>query len=202
MPKQLLIVATHNSHKTEEIREIVGEFFDAIVDLNEYPELPEPIEDGDTFEANSAIKAFSASRRLPEMIVLADDSGLEVDALGKEPGVYSARYAGENASDAENREKLIAELANTGAKGKERSGRFRCVLTLAKGDGKLGVFDGACEGIIANEEKGSGGFGYDSLFIPEGHCETFGQLSSEIKNGMSHRARALEKFLEWLKNNK
>lgn len=203
MPSELqqLVVATHNSHKTEEIAAIVQDFFAPVVDLTGYPELPEPVEDGDTFEANSAIKALSASSRLPGAMVLADDSGLEVDALNGAPGVYSARYAGEAASDRDNRVKLISELAAAGAKGKQRSCRFRCVLTLAQGDETIAVFDGACEGIIANEEKGEGGFGYDSLFIPDGYCETFGQLSAEIKNQLSHRACALEKFLAWLVDN-
>lgn len=198
--RKTLVVATHNSHKTDEIREIVGCFFEEVVDLSQFPDIPEAVEDGTTFEENSAIKAFGASAHLPEAFILADDSGLEVDALDGAPGVYSARYSGENATDATNRTKLIAELAKTGAKGKQRSGRFRCVLTVVKGDEKLAVFDGSCEGILANEEKGEGGFGYDSLFIPDGYCETFGQLPAEVKNGMSHRGRALAKFSEWLES--
>lgn len=193
-----LVVATHNTHKTDEIRQIVGRFFSEVVDLTEFPEFPEPVEDGETFEANSEIKAFSASSRLPEAMILADDSGLEVDALDGRPGVYSARFAGEQATDADNREKLVKELAGVAAKGRQRGARFRCVLTLARGDEKIAQFSGSCEGVIANQEKGEGGFGYDSLFIPEGHCETFGELSADVKNQMSHRARALKLFVEWL----
>jgi XTP/dITP diphosphohydrolase len=178
-----LIIATHNSHKTDEIRVILREFFDQIEDLSAYPAIPAADETGVTFEANATIKAIE---------VLSDDSGLEVDALNGDPGVWSARYAGEGADDAANRVKLIAELEKSGARGKERSGRFRCVMVLACDDEKVAVFDGKVEGILANEEKGKGGFGYDSLFIPEGHCETFGQLSAAVKNGISHRARALE----------
>lgn len=193
-----LVVATHNSHKTEEIREIVGSFFDEIMDLNDFPDIPEAVEDGTTFEANSAIKAFGASAMLTDAFILADDSGLEVDALDGAPGVHSARYGGENASDADNRKKLLGELAKTGAKGKARSGRFRCVLTVVKGDRKLAVFSGSCEGILANEEKGEGGFGYDPLFIPDGYCETFGQLASAVKHELSHRGKALAQFAAWL----
>jgi len=197
-----LLVATHNSHKTAEIRQIVGQSFEEVLDLNDYPDIPEAIEDGTTFEENSAIKAFGASSDLKEdLYILADDSGLEVDALEGAPGVYSARYAGENATDEDNRVKLLAELSQAGAKGKARSARFRCVLTLVKGGEKLAVFGGSCEGIIANEDKGEGGFGYDSLFIPEGFCETFGQLPAETKNGLSHRANALALFVDWLAEN-
>ena len=112
--------------------------------------------------------------------------------------MYSARYSGEGASDAGNREKLLAELAAAGARGKARSGRFRCVLVLAKGREHIASFDGSCEGVIANSEKGDGGFGYDPLFIPEGECATFGELPAGVKNSMSHRARALEKLRAWL----
>ncbi|MDF1751956.1 MAG: RdgB/HAM1 family non-canonical purine NTP pyrophosphatase [Verrucomicrobiales bacterium] len=199
MPAKL-VVATHNAHKTDEIREIVGKFFDEVLDLSSFPDVPEADEYGESFEENSAIKAFGASETLQDAFILADDSGLEVDALNGAPGVYSARYAGADASDADNRARLLEELTKSGAKGKERSARFRCVLTVVKGDETFGVFDGACEGIIANEEKGDGGFGYDSLFIPEGHCETFGQLSGEVKNGMSHRGNALAQFSEWLES--
>lgn len=194
-----LVVATHNSHKTEEIREIVGSFFEEILDLNDFPEIPEAVEDGTTFEENSAIKAFAASAMLPDAFILADDSGLEVDALDGAPGVYSARYGGEKATDADNRKRLMEELGKTGAKGKARSGRFRCVLTVVKADRKLAVFSGSCEGILANEEKGEGGFGYDPLFIPDGYCETFGQLASEVKHELSHRGKALALFSDWLR---
>ncbi len=198
--KKTLIVATHNTHKTEEICEMLGDFFDEITDLTAFPHLKPAEETATTFSGNSAIKALAASTEMPEALVLADDSGLEVDALNGEPGVYSSRYSGEGATDATNREKLVAELTKSGAKGKDRSARFRCVLSIARGGSVIEEFDGAVEGIIANEEKGESGFGYDSLFIPEGYCETFGQLSAEIKNGMSHRARALGKLKLWLQD--
>jgi XTP/dITP diphosphohydrolase len=191
-----LLVATRNAHKTREIREILGNGF-AVRDLAEFPAFPETAETGRTFAENAILKAAAASA-LCEHFVLADDSGLEVDALDGAPGVLSARYAGLPADDGRNRRKLLAELERAGARGKARSARFRCVLALVRQGEVIATFDGAVEGIIANQERGDGGFGYDSLFIPEGHCETFGQLSAAEKNGMSHRGRALEKLREWL----
>ena len=195
MNKKTLVIATHNAHKTEEIREILGNFFDEIKDLSAFPEIPEADETGTTFSANAAIKALGASSILPTALVLADDSGLEVDALDGAPGVYSARFSGENATDKSNRDKLMTDLGD----GENRTARFRCVLSLARGGVVIEEFDGAVEGTIATKELGSGGFGYDSLFIPEGHSESFGQLPAETKNGMSHRGNALEKLKAWLK---
>ncbi len=192
--KTLLVVATHNTHKTDEIREMVGSSFESVVDLTAYPEIEPAVEDGDTFEANSAIKAMAAAEALPDAFILADDSGLEVDGLGGAPGVYSARYAGEGASDQANREKLMSALGDD----QNRSARFRCVLTVVKGAEKLAVFSGACEGGIADSEQGDGGFGYDPIFIPEGYDQTFGQLSTDTKNHLSHRAVALQQFSSWL----
>ncbi|MGY8642927.1 MAG: RdgB/HAM1 family non-canonical purine NTP pyrophosphatase [Verrucomicrobiales bacterium] len=194
MNEKTLVIATHNAHKTEEIREILGSFFDEITDLSAYPEIPEADETGTTFSANAAIKALEASSILPTSLVLADDSGLEVDALDGAPGVYSARFSGENATDKSNRDKLMADLGDA----ENRTARFRCVLSLALGGVVIEEFDGAVEGTIAIEELGSGGFGYDSLFIPEGYSESFGQLPAETKNGMSHRGNALEKLKSWL----
>lgn len=193
-----LIIATGNAHKTEEIAAMLAGRFDEVLDLRAFPDLPPAEETGDTFEENAGLKALAISRALPDALVLADDSGIEVDALDRRPGVYSARYAGPGATDADNRKKLIAELAATGARGKARTGRFRCVLAVARGGTLLATFDGAVEGILANEEKGAGGFGYDPLFIPEGHCETFGQLPDTVKNQLSHRARAMAKLKQWL----
>lgn len=190
------LIATKNSHKTSEIRQILGDAWQ-VTDLNAHPEVIAPEETGDTFAENAAIKAVAASLIFPG-IVLADDSGIEADALGGRPGVYSARYAGEDATDADNRVKLLQELEASGARGKERSGRFRCVMALAENGQVIGTFDGAVEGIIINQEKGEGGFGYDPLFVPEGHCETFAQLPASVKNSMSHRGRALEKAMAFL----
>jgi len=196
---QALVIATHNAHKTEEIAALLDGCFGAVRDLSAYPEIPPADETGDTFEANARIKALAASAALgPGALVLSDDSGLEVDALGGAPGVRSARYSGGGATDATNRAKLLAALAEAGARGKARRGRFRCVIVLARAGEVLGTFDGSVEGILANEEKGEGGFGYDALFVPDGHCETFGQLGAAVKNGLSHRARALEKVRAFL----
>ncbi len=191
-----LLVATKNSHKTSEIRAILGSDWE-VTDLNAHPEVVSPEETGTTFAENATIKAVAASLIFPG-VVLSDDSGIEADALGGAPGVYSARYDGENATDDGNRKKLLRELDAVGARGKERTGRFRCVMALAENGKVLGTFDGAVEGVIINQEKGEGGFGYDPLFVPDGYCETFGQLSAEIKNSLSHRGRALEKVREYL----
>ncbi|MCP5539024.1 MAG: RdgB/HAM1 family non-canonical purine NTP pyrophosphatase [Akkermansiaceae bacterium] len=193
-----LIVATHNAHKTGEIAAMLAGCFGEVVDLTAFPDLEPPEESGATFEANARIKALAASEAMPDAFVLADDSGIEVDALGGAPGVFSARYAGEAATDAANREKLLADLAAAGARGKARTARFRCVLVVARDREVIALFDGAVEGVVANEARGDGGFGYDPVFIPEGYCETFGQLPPATKHALSHRGRALEKLKAWL----
>lgn len=193
-----LLVATHNAHKTGEMRAILADYFETVTDLASLPGMDAPEETGETFAENSAIKALAASRALPEALVLADDSGLEVDALGGAPGVHSSRYSGDGATDASNRAKLLAELAAPGRAGAPRTARFRCVLTVARGGAVVARFDGTVEGRIAEAESGTGGFGYDSLFIPEGHEASFGELPEAVKNAMSHRARALAQFREWL----
>jgi len=196
MPR--LLIATKNAHKTEEIRAILGAEWE-VTDLNAHPEVPAPEETGATFAENAAIKAVAGSQLFPGY-VLSDDSGLEVDALGGAPGVISARYAGPKANDADNRARLLRELAADSVRGKARSARFRCVMCVARDGAVLGTFDGAVEGVIINQERGEGGFGYDSLFVPAGYCETFGQLSAETKNKESHRARALAKAQEFLRS--
>jgi XTP/dITP diphosphohydrolase len=191
-----LLVATKNAHKTEEIQAILGPDWH-VTDLNAHPEIEAPDETGATFQANAEIKALAAAR-LFAGVVLADDSGLEVDALDGAPGVRSARYAGAGATDADNRAKLLAELEQAGARGKQRAARFRCALVLAENGRVVGCFEGAVEGIIAPAERGTGGFGYDKLFVPAGECSTFGELSPEVKNQMSHRSRALARAAEFL----
>jgi XTP/dITP diphosphohydrolase len=190
VPLMLLLVATRNAHKTAEIRAMLGPAWE-VTDLHAHPKIPVPEETGVTFAENAQIKALAGSQDF-DGLVLADDSGLEVDALGGAPGVYSARYAGRGASDADNRAKLLRELDAVGARGKARRGRFRCAMVLAERGAWLGTFEGTVEGVIINRERGSGGFGYDALFVPEGHCLTFAELSPEAKNSLSHRARALE----------
>lgn len=187
MPR--LLVATKNAHKTAEIRAMLGPAWE-IEDLNAHPEVPAPEETGTTFAENAAIKAVAASQLFPGL-VLSDDSGLEVDALGGAPGVMSARYAGPGATDADNRARLLRELAATEATDEAHTARFRCVMALAREGEVLATFDGTVEGVIIGDEKGEGGFGYDSLFVPEEHGSTFGELSAKVKNFISHRARAM-----------
>jgi len=184
-----LIVATRNAHKTREIQRILGPAF-TVRDLSEHPKIPDICENGKSFEENAILKAVGASRHLPGLIV-ADDSGLEVDALGGAPGIFSARYAGENATGKENIEKLLGELARTGADETERSARFRCVIALARQGKLLGTFQGIVEGTIVEQARGLHGFGYDPIFAPRGFEETFAELPSEVKNTISHRAKAI-----------
>jgi len=179
---------------------ILGSFFDTITDLTSIPGMTPPVEDGSTFAENSAIKALAASVAMPEALVLADDSGLEVDALDGAPGIHSARYSGEEGTDASNREKLLSELALPRHAKAPRTARFRCVITLAKGGEVVAQFDGTVEGRIAVAMTGSKGFGYDPLFVPEGHEKSFGELSQSVKNEMSHRGNALAAFQGWLKD--
>jgi len=188
-----LLIATKNAHKTAEIAAILTEW--KVSDLTAHPDIPAPEETGATFAENAAIKALAAAERFAGL-VLSDDSGLEVDALGGAPGVYSARYAGPTATDADNRARLLRELA--GVRGPARAARFRCVMALAEKGTLLGTFAGAVEGIILDEEKGAGGFGYDALFVPEGYGETFGQLPAATKNQLSHRSRALARVAAFL----
>jgi len=188
-----LLIATKNAHKTGEIRAILGADWD-VEDLTAHPEIPAPEETGATFAENAAIKAIAGSRLFPGL-VLADDSGLEVDALGGAPGVISARYAGPGATDADNRARLLREVHTFPS-----PARFRCVMVLAKDGVDLGTFSGSVEGAIIGEERGVGGFGYDVLFVPEGFSQTFGELPAETKNGLSHRARALAHVREYLIN--
>ncbi|HEV7401597.1 MAG TPA: RdgB/HAM1 family non-canonical purine NTP pyrophosphatase [Chthoniobacteraceae bacterium] len=189
-----LLIASRNAHKTAEIRAMLGAAW-TVADLNAHPDLPSPEETGETFMANAEIKAAAAAERFAGL-VLADDSGLEVDALGGAPGVRSARYAGEGATDAGNRAQLLRAL--TGATG-PRTARFRCAMALARGGEIVGRFEGAVEGTLLEEERGAGGFGYDALFVPAGERETFAQLPAETKNRLSHRARALQQVIEFLR---
>lgn len=207
-----LVIATHNRHKTEEIAAVLTDFFDHFTDLATLAEqqgsdsAPEPEEDADTFEGNARIKALAAASAPAigslggDVWILADDSGIEADALGGRPGVFSARFAGQNATDADNRVHLLNELADAGAQSaQQRSGRFRCVLVLIRDGEEAGIFDGAVEGTITDGERGEGGFGYDPLFIPEGYDQTFGELPAKTKRTLSHRGEALAKLSAWLK---
>jgi XTP/dITP diphosphohydrolase len=184
-----LLLATRNAHKTHEIQEILGTDF-AVRDLRACPEIPDTDESGASFEENATLKALAVSKRLPGFVA-ADDSGLEVDALGGAPGIYSARYAGTNATENEKINKLMRELARLGAKRDACRARFHCVVALARNGNLVGTFRGIVEGRIADQRRGNGGFGYDPIFIPEGLEETFGELPAEVKNTISHRAKAI-----------
>lgn len=181
-----LVIATRNRHKLDEIRAILGSPGLQLSSALDHPEVPDVVEDGDTFEAN-AIKKAVALHRATGAWALADDSGLEVDALGGEPGVRSARYAGEPVDHAANIAKLLAALRGVA----DRTARFRCVIALAGPGFPPSTVEGRCEGVITAAPRGTGGFGYDPVFVPEGHARTFGELDAALKNGISHRARAL-----------
>ena len=191
-----LLLATHNADKTREIQRILGAKF-AVRDLSKHPEISKPLENGKTFEENAILKAIAASRKLPSLVI-ADDSGLEVDALGGAPGIYSARYATENASDAKNVEKLLRELRARNIADEKRSARFRCVIALARNEKLLGAFEGVVEGNIVDPPRGSGGFGYDPVFQPKEFKQTFAEMPPELKNKISHRAEAIVALREAL----
>ena len=184
-----LLVATRNPHKTREFAEILGEKF-AVRDLSGETELAAVEETGAIFAENAVLKAVATSKHFPG-IVVADDSGLEVDALNGAPGVHSARYAGHGATDQQNVAKLLSELEAHSSR-PPYSARFRCVLALAREGKVLGTIAGVVECSIVAAPRGSGGFGYDPIFQPAGASQTFGELSSVEKNRISHRARAIE----------
>jgi XTP/dITP diphosphohydrolase len=183
-----LLLATRNVHKTREFSEILGR--DLVVrDLSEELEAPAIEESGATFAENAVLKAVGISKRFSGPVV-ADDSGLEVDALNGAPGVFSARYAGPGATDAENIGRLLSELRAV-SKGRPATARFRCFLALARDGEVLGTFEGAIEGVIVDSPRGRVGFGYDPVFQPDGFTRTFAELSAAEKNQISHRAGAI-----------
>lgn len=186
-----IILATRNRKKLEEIGRITSPLGITLRTLNEFPHCPEVEETEKTFEGNALKKAREICAATG-LVALADDSGLEVDALDGAPGVYSARYAGQDATDAGNVNKLLMEMGSIPED--RRTARFRCVIALATPDGLEEVFDGSVEGRIGTSEKGHNGFGYDPVFFPEGHGRTFAEMDAEEKDGMSHRGRALGKF--------
>ena len=193
-----LLVGTRNPGKVKEITRILEDSGWSFTSLQEFESVESPEENGETYSDNAIVKArFYAVET--GMHALADDSGLEVEALGGAPGVFSARYAGGNASDAERRELLLSELLKTN--NKNRRARFVSVVAIASPDGTiLNVSEGICEGVITSVPRGTGGFGYDPLFIPDGYDQTFAELSESVKNSISHRARALIKTNDFLKS--
>jgi len=188
-----LVIATNNRHKLEEIRNILSVPSLKLIAACDLPGIPEIIEDGKTFESNAIKKAVVTALTVRKWS-LADDSGLEVDALDGEPGVRSARYAGEPVNYAANNEKLLNELKDKPS----RRGRFRCVIALSDPNGLAMTVEGRCEGIIAPALRGKSGFGYDPLFIPDGYDKTFAEIEPAVKNSISHRGKALARAKqEW-----
>lgn len=189
-----IFLATGNKHKIEEIKKIFSREDIEILSIKDGIEIPEVIEDGKTFEENSKKKALEISK-FTNMITIADDSGICVEALGGTPGVYSARYSGENATDESNNEKLIENLKGI----KNRNAKFVCVITLAKPTGETYSFTGEISGEIIDEPRGKFGFGYDPYFYVKEYGKTTAEME-DFKNKISHRARALAKLKENLDN--
>ncbi len=193
-----VILASRNKGKIKEIGDILGRYDMTVVSRDDAGlPIDEVEETGETFEENSYIKA-KAILDVAGVPTVADDSGLMVDALGGAPGVYSARYAGENCTYEDNNRKLLDALA--GVPDEKRSARFVSVITMLWPDGRKIVARGECEGRILTETRGEGGFGYDPLFVPEGYDISFGEMSPEEKNKISHRAKALMKLESILEN--
>ncbi len=186
-----VLLATGNKHKVEEIKSILAPYQLDIIsfaDLDKQPE--EVIEDKDTFIGNASKKALQVAQETG-YVCLADDSGLEVFSLNSEPGVYSARYAGENATDQENYEKLLKAMTNL----EDRSARFCCCIAVASPNGILATAEGEVRGVITLAPQGVDGFGYDPCFMPDGFDKTFAELGSEVKDSISHRGNALANLL-------
>ncbi len=188
-------IATENRGKLLEFQQMLPEWtVKSVADLKTYSPPPE---NGKTFEENARIKAKSLKAMAPGEWVVADDSGLEVEGLGNLPGVHSARYAGPKASDAENNAKLL-KMSQMRLAIDKRQAQFRCVLVAYSPEGKEVVVEGLLKGVVAEKMRGTTGFGYDPLFIPEGHDKTLAELGIAVKNQISHRAQALKKLKEVL----
>jgi XTP/dITP diphosphohydrolase len=193
-PKRV-VLATRNQGKVREFNKLFAQLGWEGISLAEFDDVPEVIEDGDTFEANAIKKAVEISTYL-NLPAVGDDSGLEVDALEGRPGVYSARFAGEHASDEDNWKKLLHEMSDVPEE--KRTARFRCTLALVEPGGEPLIATGSCEGIIAREPAGTNGFGYDPVFHLPAMNKRMAELSSEEKNQISHRAMAMQQLLEVL----
>lgn len=195
---RVLLLGTHNPGKVREITGILADSGWSLSSLQGFPNVEAAEENGDTYSENAIAKA-RAYAAATYLWTLADDSGLEVAALGGAPGVLSARYAGDRASDTDRRQLLLSELAK--ASDKNRRARFVAAVAIANENGAiLNVAEGICEGTIILAPRGNGGFGYDPLFMPDGYDQTFAELSEEIKNRISHRARALIKTRQFLES--
>jgi XTP/dITP diphosphohydrolase len=187
-----LVFATNNQHKLKELQAILGNHFEllSLKDIGCFEEIPE---EQPTLEGNASQKAFYVYKKY-DYSCFADDTGLEIEALNGEPGVFSARYAGEAKNPQANMDKVLAKLKNT----EHRKARFRTVISLVL-DGEEKQFDGIVEGKITKEKRGDSGFGYDPIFLPAGYEKTFAEMSLDDKNQISHRARAVQKLVEYLK---
>lgn len=197
---QIIVLATRNKGKVEELREMLKGYPVDLKSLNDFGPIPEAVEDGATFDDNAYKKALFTARVLG-LPAMADDSGLVVAALDGAPGVYSARYAGEKATDADNIRKLLAELAGQS----DRRAAFECVISLAVPSGPALTYEGRCEGEILAAPRGEGGFGYDPVFYSPELGKTFAEAGMEEKNRISHRGRAMaqvaaefDQILKWL----
>jgi XTP/dITP diphosphohydrolase len=189
------ILATGNKHKVEEMKAILKGLPVKIIPISDYPNFPHTIEDGNTLEKNAIKKAKEAAAFFKKWAI-ADDSGLEVEALNGAPGVYSARYAGESCCSQNNNDKLLKELENID----NRKAQFRCIIAIANPSGQEWIAEGKIEGIISRTMSGENGFGYDPLFFVEKYNKSFAQLEPSIKNQISHRAKAAQKLKEIIKN--
>ncbi len=187
--KLKLVLATRNRDKIREIQEVLTGLEIEILMLDQFPDIPDVMEDGQTIEEN-ALKKSKAVSKATRFLALADDTGLEVDYLNGQPGVFSSRFAGEGATYDDNCNKLL-ELMKGVPEG-QRTARFRCIITITGFDTEIMV-EGVCEGFIANEKRGSQGFGYDSIFYVADYNQTFAEISLELKNKISHRGLALKK---------
>lgn len=192
-----LIVATKNKGKLKEIRELLKDLDIKVTSLADHPDAPGTVEDGKDFYENALIKARTVAEYTGKL-VLGEDSGIEVEYLNNAPGIFSARFAGEDATDDDNNAKLMQELK--GIPKEQRKARYRCFAAIIDGDQIVGVVDGRCDGCITTEPRGSNGFGYDPYFLIEEYGKTFGELDPAIKSKISHRAKALEKVRELLRD--
>jgi XTP/dITP diphosphohydrolase len=192
MPHRI-IIATRNAHKTSEIRQMLESDWQ-VLDANDFSDWPAVEETGDTFLANATLKAEAISR-IHHGWVLADDSGLCVEALAGAPGVWSSSFGGEEGNHAKNNDRLLREMHGQ----PNRAAYFICTMALAQDGNVVASFEGRCPGKILSEPRGQHGFGYDPLFAPDGYTESFALLGDAIKNQLSHRAAALTKVIAWLK---
>jgi len=190
-----LVLATNNKGKVREMSEMLAAHGIEVLSLNEFPQVGDIQEDGRTFKEN-AVKKATVTAGMTGLTALADDSGLEVDYLDGAPGVFSARFAGEEKSDRANNEKLLRLL--TGVPPDKRTARFQCVIAIARPGGLVHTVQGTCEGVIAGEPRGDMGFGYDPLFYLPQYGKTFAELDLPLKNKISHRGKALAQALEYL----